>query len=55
MHIVRIRHFVNAQLGTTVDAKRIEQEALKDYPDNVVKRFVSHRRDAKGNFLIRVR
>ena len=55
VHIVRLRRFANGDLGTSIDAKRIEREALKDYPDNVVKRFVSHRRDKRGTFLIRVR
>ena len=45
-------------MGTTIDAKRIERGALKDYPDNVVKRFVSHtttKKEKKGTFMIRVR
>ena len=55
VHIVRLRRFANGELGSRIDAKRIEREALKDYPDNVVKRFVSHHKDKKGTFMIRVR
>ena len=54
-HIVRLRRFADGLLGTPADRNRIEQEALTDYPDNIVKRFVSHRTDATGQLLLRVR
>ena len=54
-HIVRIRRFASGLLGTPADRNRIEREALTDYPDNVVKRFVGHRVAADGQLLITVR
>ena len=54
-HIVRIRRFSNGLLGTPADRKRIEQEALRDYPDNVVKRFVGHKVAADGQLTVTVR
>ena len=54
-HIVRVRRFADNLLGTAADRKRIEKEALTDFPDNVVKRFVSHRTDTAGQLLIKVR
>ena len=52
--MVRMRHFVKVSLSTVVDAVAIEKAALHDYPDNIVKRLLDHRRDNTG-FLIRVR
>ena len=54
-HIVRIRRFTNGLLDTPADRTRIEQEALRDYPDNVVKRFVGHKVAADGQLLVTVR
>ena len=42
VHIVRIRRFSAGLLATAADRAAIEAEALRDYPDNVVKRFVGH-------------
>ena len=57
VHIVRIRRFSAGALGTPADRDAIERAALKDYPDNVVKRFVSHTYDntRAKKMLIRVR
>jgi hypothetical protein len=52
---VRIRRFANGLLGTPADRSRIEKEALADYPDNVVKRFVGHKVAADGQLLVTVR
>ena len=52
---MRVRRFVDTLLGTPADRARIEREALTDYPDNIVKRFVSHHVDAAGQLMIRVR
>ena len=52
---MRIRRFANSLLGTPADRARIEKEALTDYPDNVVKRFVSHRVAPDGQLIVRVR
>ena len=54
-HIVRIRRFANGLLDTPADRTRIEREALTDYPDNVIKRFVAHKTAADGQLLITVR
>ena len=54
-HIVRVRRFADALLGTPADRRRIEREALTDFPDNVVKRFVTHRTDRAGQLLLKVR
>ena len=43
VHIVRIRRFSAGMLGTDADREAINAAALRDYPDNIVKRFVSHR------------
>ena len=43
------------RVGSTISAKRIEQEALKDYPNNVIKNFVKHRCDKTGALFITVR
>ena len=42
VHIVRIRRFSAGALGTDADREAIQAAALRDYPDNVVQRFVSH-------------
>jgi len=44
-HIVRIRRFSNAALGTPADRRRIEESAVRDFPDNFVQRFRAHRRN----------
>ena len=54
-HIVIIRRFANGLLYTPADRSRIEKEALRDYPDNVVKRFVGHKVGADDQLLITVR
>ena len=48
-HIVRIRRFSNAALGTDADRRRIEESAVKDFPDNFVQKFVAHRRNPTNN------
>ena len=40
-HIVRIRWFSNAALNTEADCRRIEESAVKDFPDNFVSKFVT--------------
>ena len=47
--------FADGLLGTPADRARIEREALTDYPDNVVKRFVAHHTDAAGQLMVKVR
>ena len=42
-HIVRIRRFSNARLGTAADRRQIEQSAINDYPNNIVDRIIGHR------------
>jgi hypothetical protein len=55
-HIVRIRRFSNAALGTPADRERIEASAVNDYPANFVHRLVDHRINTNTNRLeIRVR
>ena len=54
-HIVCIRHFTNGLLDTPADRRRIEQESLRDYPDNVVNRFVTHKVITDGQLLVTVR
>ena len=55
-HIVRIRRFSNAQLGTEADRRRIEESAVRDFPDNFVQRFRGHRRnDATHRVELQVR
>ena len=53
-HVVRLRRFANAVLGSEVDMARLAAEAQKDYPDNVVKRLVDHR-VTEGKLQVRVR
>ena len=55
VHVVRIRPFANAPLGDSISIKRLEQAAQRDYPDNIVKRFVRHRVGKDGEFELRVR
>ena len=57
VHIVRIRRFSAGALATDADREAIERAALRDYPDNVVQRFLSHTfgPGAKQPLLIRVR
>ena len=43
VHVVRIRRFSAGALTTDADREAIERVALKDYPDNVVGRFLSHK------------
>ena len=55
-HIVSIRRFSNAALGTPADREAIEKSAVSDYPDNFVKRILAHRRnpnDHEFEFKIR--
>ena len=54
VHVVRMRRFANAPLGTPADRAEIERAALHDYPDNIVKRLVAFRADRDG-LKIRVR
>ena len=48
VHVVRMRRFANAALGTPADARQIEQAALKDFPDNIPERLGGHRMGAVG-------
>ena len=48
VHVVRMRRFANAPLGTPADAAAIEQAARRDFPDNIPDRLLAHRRDADG-------
>ena len=48
-------NFTDNLLGTPTDRARIEREALTDFPDNIVKLFVSHRTDAADQLLLKVR
>ena len=43
VHVVRMRRFANAALGSAADARQIEEAALKDFPDNIVQRLCEHR------------
>ena len=54
VHIVRMRRFANAPLGTPADAAAIEAAARHDYPDNIVQKLLEHRRE-QGALEIRVR
>ena len=54
VHVVRMRRFANAPLGTPADAAAIEKAALHDYPNNIVQKLLDHRQDDDG-FKIRVR
>ena len=47
VHIVRIRRFSNAALDTVADRRRMEESAVRDYPDNFVQRFLDHRRNQR--------
>ena len=42
-HIVRIRRFSNAALGTAADREQIEAAALNDFPAHFVQRIITHR------------
>ena len=48
VHVVRMRRFANAPLGTPADAEAIERAARQDYPDNIPKRIVAHRAQRRG-------
>ena len=54
VHVVRMRRFANAALGTPADARQIEKAALTDYPDNLVQRLCEHRMSGRG-LEVRVR
>ena len=55
-HIVRIRRFSNAALGTAADRRRMEESAVRDFPDNFVHRFLGFRRNPVGHQVeLRVR
>ena len=49
VHIVRIRRFSNAALGTPADRQHIEESAVRDFPDNFVNKFAGHRRNPTTN------
>ena len=56
VHIVRIRRFSNAALGTRADRERIEQSAIDDFPANFVHRIIAHRDNpSNGRLELRVR
>ena len=42
-HIVCIRRFSNTALGTEADRRRIEESAIKDFPDNFVHKLSQNR------------
>ena len=48
VHVVRMRRFANAPLGTPADAREIEKAALHDYPNNFVQQLLDHRMDNDG-------
>ncbi len=55
-HIVRIRRFSNAALGTQADRRRIEESAMRDFPANYVSRFTGMRRNPTNHQMeLRVR
>ena len=54
VHVVRMRRFANAALGTQADAQQIEQAALQDFPDNIPERLCEHKVEEQG-LVIRVR
>ena len=54
VHVVCMRRFANAPLGTPADARAIEQAALHDYPDNRVQSLLAHRMEG-GSLRIKVR
>ena len=55
-HIVRIRRFSNAALGTEADRQALLDAARRDFPQNFVKSIVGHRVDqAHGVFTLKVR
>ena len=49
VHIVCMRRFTNGALGTEADRVVIEQAAVRDFPDNFVTRFVTHRRNRNNH------
>ena len=55
VHVVRIRPFANGPLGDKVNVNRLSKAAQRDFPDNVVKRFVRHRLGSEGNMQLLVR
>ena len=54
-HIVRIRRFSNAALGTDADTRAIEQAAIRDFPDCFPQAFHTHRHEANRGICLRVR
>ena len=48
-HIVCIRRFSNAALGTETDRRAIEESAVRDFSDNFVSKFMVHRRNPTNN------
>ena len=53
VHVVRIRRFANAPLGTAADAVAIEKAARHDFPDNIPQRLIAH--SAAGGLTLKVR
>ena len=49
VHIVRIRRFSNAALGTPADRERIEQSAIDDFPANFVHKIIAPRTDGSSS------
>ena len=56
-HIVLIRRFSAGKLATKADRDAIEQEAMKDYPDNFPQKIVGHERGPppKRELMLKVR
>ena len=55
-HVVRIRRFSNAALGTPADLEALIAAARRDYPQNFIQRFVGHHvHVGSGVFMITVR
>ena len=54
VHVVRMRRFANAALGSPADARAIEKAALVDFPDNIPQRLCEHRMTDRG-MEVRVR
>ena len=54
VHVVPMRRFANAALGSAADARAIEKAALADFPDNIPQRLCEHRM-SDGGMELRVR
>ena len=53
VHVVRIRRFANAPLGTAADTAAIEKAARHDFSDNIPQRLIAH--SSAGGLKLKVR